>query len=189
MRVVIWGAPDLHSELSALGISAAAHADARAGLVRIERARDLDFLRQLREQLETLPVVAMIERDPEHAELVLRAVELGVLGVVVRDAPAAEVARALDSVVQGRAALDATAAEQLIRALRQRADRRERFGLTTRERDVLAELVTGRTTLAIAHRLGISFGTVQTHVKNIYRKLDVSSKAAATALALRHQLV
>jgi DNA-binding CsgD family transcriptional regulator len=59
--------------------------------------------------------------------------------------------------------------------------------LTSREREVLGELTEGHTTQTIATRLGIGFGTVQTHLK--YRKLDVGSKAAATAIALRHQLV
>lgn len=56
-------------------------------------------------------------------------------------------------------------------------------GLTARERAVLGLAGQGATNRAIGHRLGISEGTVRTHLQNIYAKLDVSSRTAA-AMAL-----
>jgi ATP/maltotriose-dependent transcriptional regulator MalT len=62
-------------------------------------------------------------------------------------------------------------------------------GLSAREVEVLGRLAHGATNREIATALGISERTVDRHVSNIYAKLDVSSRAAATAFALEHRLV
>ena len=62
-------------------------------------------------------------------------------------------------------------------------------GLTSREVEVLALVATGSTNRAIATELVISEKTVARHVSNIFTKLGVSSRAAATAYAYEHDLV
>jgi DNA-binding CsgD family transcriptional regulator/tetratricopeptide (TPR) repeat protein len=61
--------------------------------------------------------------------------------------------------------------------------------LTPRELEVLRLVATGETNRAIAGRLHLSEKTVDRHVSNIFGKLDVSSRAAATAFAYRHELI
>jgi DNA-binding CsgD family transcriptional regulator len=61
--------------------------------------------------------------------------------------------------------------------------------LTAREIEVLGLLATGRTNRAIAERLGISEKTVARHLSNIFIKIGVSTRAAATAYAYRHKQV
>jgi DNA-binding CsgD family transcriptional regulator len=61
--------------------------------------------------------------------------------------------------------------------------------LTPRQNDLLRLLATGRTNTQIARRLGISEGTVRTHLENIYEKLGVSSRAAAVTRALADRVV
>jgi DNA-binding NarL/FixJ family response regulator len=61
-------------------------------------------------------------------------------------------------------------------------------GLSAREIEVLAHLSRGATNREIAAALGISERTIDRHVSNIYTKLDVSSRAAATAFAIEHGL-
>ena len=62
-------------------------------------------------------------------------------------------------------------------------------GLTPRELQVLCRLATGESNKAIATRLGVSRRTVDRHVSNLFGKLHVSSRAAATAYAYEHELV
>jgi DNA-binding CsgD family transcriptional regulator len=65
----------------------------------------------------------------------------------------------------------------------------ERYGLTSRELEVLRILATGKTNKEIAGKLFISERTVDRHVSNILSKLNLSSRAAATAYAYKHQLI
>jgi DNA-binding CsgD family transcriptional regulator len=76
-----------------------------------------------------------------------------------------------------------------IEALSRRAEARDAGGLSPREVEVLRLVATGRTNRAIAAELFISERTVERHVSNIFAKLDLSSRAAATAYAYRHLLV
>jgi DNA-binding NarL/FixJ family response regulator len=62
-------------------------------------------------------------------------------------------------------------------------------GLSPREVEVLGLVAHGRSNRQIAAELGISERTIDRHVSNIYAKLDVSSRAAATAYAYEHHLV
>lgn len=65
----------------------------------------------------------------------------------------------------------------------------DRHGLTPRELQVLRRLATGESNKEIAARLGVSRRTVDRHASNLYGKLRVSSRAAATAYAYEHDLV
>ena len=66
---------------------------------------------------------------------------------------------------------------------------RGRHGLTPRELEVLRLVAAGRSNRAIAAELVISEHTVARHLQNIYAKLGVSSRTAASAFAFAHELV
>lgn len=68
-------------------------------------------------------------------------------------------------------------------------DARSASGLTARELQVLRLVATGRTNRAISDELGLSEKTVARHISNIFNKLDVSSRAGATAYAFEHHLI
>jgi DNA-binding NarL/FixJ family response regulator len=80
---------------------------------------------------------------------------------------------------------DLARVEALTGATRSRAG----HGLTAREVEVLRLVATGRTNRAIAAELFLSEKTVARHLSNIFTKLGVSSRSAATAYAYRHDLV
>lgn len=76
-----------------------------------------------------------------------------------------------------------------VESLTGRAPSKGGSGLTAREVEVLRMVATGRTNRAIAGELFLSEKTVARHVSNIFMKLGVSSRAAATAYAYEHDLV
>ena len=86
-------------------------------------------------------------------------------------------------------ALRAAPALAEIDALEEPSVLREAHGLTGRELEVLRLVAAGRTNKAIAAELVLSERTVERHVSNIFTKLGLSSRAAATAFAYEHELV
>ena len=70
-----------------------------------------------------------------------------------------------------------------------RPQRRATYGLSERELEVLRLVATGKSNREIASTLVISEHTVARHLQNMYAKLGLSSRAAATAFAFEHELV
>jgi HD-GYP domain-containing protein (c-di-GMP phosphodiesterase class II) len=86
--------------------------------------------------------------------------------------------------------VDPEAVAAVLEAAGQRAPRLERpAGLTEREAEVVAMLARGLQTKQVAGALGISVKTADRHIQNAYRKIGVSSRAAATVFAMEHGLV
>jgi DNA-binding NarL/FixJ family response regulator len=190
LPAVLWGTQWLREPLAAHHV-AGVEDDARAGVLALATEEDLGALRKHLQACPGVAVVALVPRSDatDNAVRAVRALELGVAAVLPNDATPAAIAAALFAAVEGRVTVDPFAADLVFRGLRSRSDNRGRYVITARERDVLGLLVQGHTIAEIAGCLGIGFHTAQTHVKNLYRKLDVGSKAEATAIALRHQLV
>jgi DNA-binding NarL/FixJ family response regulator len=101
------------------------------------------------------------------------------------DAAALELEAARSVFAELGAAPDLARVESLAR----RKDTTDTHGLTTRELQVLRLLAAGRTNKSIAAELVVSERTIDRHVSNIFPKLRVSSRAAATAYAYKHRLV
>ncbi len=122
---------------------------------------------------------------------VLAALRSGAAGYILKPFHAAELARAVEDVLSGEAApISPRAAKVLLAELRgDPPEQRTGPALSKRELEVLELLVHGHTYADVAQALGIAEGTVQTYVKRIYEKLDVSTKAEAALLAVARGLV
>ena len=117
----------------------------------------------------------------DSREYISTALSHGALGYVLKDVPTEEIKTAIDAIMRGEQYL-CTGAEA---ALKPRiADGRE--PLTSREQTVLLELAQGKSNRDVADTLNISVHTVETHRKNIKRKLGISSTAGLTRYALEH---
>jgi len=149
-------------------------------------------------------VIATIRRDlPKTACIALTAVDIparvlnamrsGAAGYILKPFHASDLARAVEDVLSGEAApISPRAAKVLLSEFRGDApDQKPSSGpaLSKRELEVLQLLVHGHTYADVASALGIAEGTVQTYVKRIYEKMDVSTKAEAALLAVARGLV
>jgi DNA-binding NarL/FixJ family response regulator len=121
-------------------------------------------------------------RDPE---LLRRALDNGVRGFVIKDAPLTEVVTALAAVGTGEHHIDPALAAELMGTPPVEPLPR----LTSREQEVLELIATGNTNERAAAELGISPETVQSHVKNVMHKLEAETRTQAVATALRHSLI
>jgi two-component system NarL family response regulator len=115
-------------------------------------------------------------------EDVFRALEGGARGFVTKDARAEEVVAAIRQVHGGRRYLSPLAAERL-------AERLTTRGLAPREIEILRLIAAGRENKEIAAALGISEGTVKTHVHRLMEKLGASRRGEAVLRALRRGLL
>ena len=133
----------------------------------------------------------VIERRPGTRVLVLTmhdspeyissALAHGAMGYVLKDVPTEEIKLAIDAVMRGEKYLCTGAAGSLEPKTN---DARE--ALTSREQTVLLQLAQGDSNKDVAKELEISVRTVETHRKNIKRKLGISSTAGLTRYAMEH---
>jgi DNA-binding NarL/FixJ family response regulator len=123
-------------------------------------------------------VVTTYESDAD----ILRAVEAGAAGYLLKDASRLELADAVRDAARGKTVLAPSVADRLVRFVRQPAS----VSLSSREVEVLGLVAKGRTNAEIGRALHISEATVKTHLLRAFNKLDVSDRTAAvtTAMAL-----
>jgi DNA-binding NarL/FixJ family response regulator len=144
------------------------------------------LISELRRRRPQLPAIAFSVRDDDEA--VFSALRAGAQGYVTKCSSVDDLIRAMRAAAEGGAPLSTSVSRRVV----------SRFWmapcpttdldalLTAREREVLRLLCDAASYRTTARILGISEGTVQTHVKSIYGKLGVSSKAEAVRLALTH---
>lgn len=132
-------------------------------------------------------IMLTILEDDFH---ILEAIKHGADGYILKKAQPAKILDAIQQVYEGGAALTPLVARQVLSFFKPAlAPDKSDTGLTHREQEVLAHLTEGTSTEMIAEKLFISPQTVRNHIKNIYEKLQVHSKAQAVAKALKEGLV
>ncbi|CAL2057588.1 MULTISPECIES: response regulator [Streptomyces] len=115
---------------------------------------------------------------------VTRAVAAGATGYLLKAERAEDLFTAIHAAARGRPALSPPVADRVMSRLRN-----PRPALTPRERDILAQLAQGLPNHAIARALFISEATVKTHLRRIYDKLGVDTRAGAVAVAKEQRLL
>ncbi|TGZ15474.1 DNA-binding response regulator [Streptomyces sp. S816] len=115
---------------------------------------------------------------------VTRAVAAGATGYLLKAERAEDLFTAIHAAARGRPALSPPVADRVMSRLRN-----PRPTLTPRERDILAQLAQGLPNHAIARALFISEATVKTHLRRIYDKLGVDTRAGAVAVAKEQRLL
>jgi DNA-binding NarL/FixJ family response regulator len=116
---------------------------------------------------------------------VLRAIEVGALGYLLKDVSHEELFRAVRSVARGVRYLAPEVTDRLVN----RWQLSGRYSLTDRELDVLRYVARGEGNKQIAASLGIAEPTVKAHLVHIYEKLGVENRTAAARLAREHGLI
>ncbi len=125
-------------------------------------------------------------------EYVYDALQAGVSGFLLKDAPPEELAAAVRIIARGDAVLSPTITKRLMEELRRRPHRVQtaRFDdLTAREREVLRLIAQGYANAEIAEQLFVSEATVKTHASRVFAKLQVRDRSQAIVLAYESGLV
>jgi len=110
---------------------------------------------------------------------ILRAVEAGATGYLLKDTPRAELVAGVRAAARGEAALSPSVARRLVQQVRGTGER-----LTARETQVLAAVARGLSNAAIGAELFISEATVKTHLLRVFAKLGVDDRTHAVTVAM-----
>jgi two-component system, NarL family, response regulator LiaR len=132
-----------------------------------------------------IKIVAMTSFEDEA--LVHGVLAAGAISYLLKNVTADELAKAIREAASGRSTLSPEAARVLVQATR--PTKHPLYDLTGREVEVLNLVVQGYSNQQIAEAMVISIATVKAHISSILSKLQVSSRAEASAYAIRHKIV
>ncbi|HQV90043.1 MAG TPA: response regulator transcription factor [Phycicoccus sp.] len=142
----------------------------------------VDVTKSLRTNDSGPSVVILTTYD--HDVDIVRAVEAGAAGYLLKDADPAAIVEAVRAAARGETILDDHLEARVVATMRTR-----RAELSPREREVLVHLAAGRSNREIARQLFLSEATVKTHLNHLYEKLGVESRTAAVAAARQTGLI
>ena len=157
----------------------------------------IEATRHLKKHLPALTVVMLTVF--EEPALILEAITSGADGYLLKKTPAPELLTQLKETASGGSPLTPDVAHTVLSLLRANpkgiagkffnAASPTKLNLTEREHAVLQSLVKGHSYKQVATKLNISIDTVRSHIRAVYRKLQVHSVAEAVARAIREKLV
>jgi DNA-binding NarL/FixJ family response regulator len=138
---------------------------------------------QIQTQQPKTPVLVLTTYDT-NADI-LRAIDAGATGYLLKDTPRDELFAAIRSVAQGKAVLAPTVATRLLRQRQTPAGE----ALSARELEVLSLVARGASNKEIARSLHLSEATVKSHLIHLFGKLGVTDRTAAVTVALERGLL
>ncbi len=121
----------------------------------------------------------------EQDLLIFRALGNGASGYLTKNTPPEKIISAIQEVMEGGGPMSANIARMVISSFQ----RNEASPLTRRETEILEQIATGKSRKRIAQELFIDLETVKSHIKNIYHKLNVHSKADAIKTAKDNKFI
>lgn len=123
-------------------------------------------------------------------EYLLKAIDIGVDGYILKDSESAELKKAIHSVLSGENYIQASLIPALNNRLANRdIDKDKIDSLTSRELEVLIQVANGMFNKEIATSLNISERTVKNHISNIFKKIDVSDRTQAAVFAIKNNII
>lgn len=143
----------------------------------------LEALPELKKAVPHMHILMLTVHESE--EHIFKALNLGAAGYLTKNAPQEKIIDAIHEVMQGGGPMSASIARMVINSFK----RSEQSPLSARETEILEQLSTGKSRKRIADELFIDQETVKTHLKNIYFKLEVHSKADAIEVARKKRLI
>lgn len=123
-------------------------------------------------------------------EYLIKAIELGCDGYILKESNSTELKKAIYSVSKGKKYIQPSMTPLLNNYMTKKSDADAKLAeLTNREIQVLKLIAEGLFNKEIASRLNISERTVKNHISNIFKKIDVSDRTQAAVFAIKNELV
>ena len=122
-------------------------------------------------------------------EKIFRAICAGASGYLLKSASAEKIIESLEEILEGGAPMSAQIARKVLTMFPQGREPQSNYALTPREREILKLVVDGFIKKEMASQTGLSYHTIDKHVRNIYEKLNVHTRTGAVSKALKEGLL
>lgn len=154
--------------------------------VNMPKMNGLEVLEKIKESgIKRKVLILTIHNEVEY---LLKAIEIGVDGYVLKDSELAVLRKAIFSIHEGNTYIQPSLAPMLKQKMEEPLELNDE-GLTKREMEVLKLIAEGLYNKEIADKLTISEKTVKNHVSNIFRKINVSDRTQAAVFAIKNGYV
>lgn len=147
----------------------------------------LEVLRELKQIRPRLPVLILSMHSEE--QYARRAFRAGAAGYITKDSSRAELAKAINRVIEGGRYVSPALAEKLVFDIERATDRPLHEALSDREFEVMCHIASGKTVKEIAELLSLSDKTISTYRTRILGKMDMKTNAELTHYAIKTGLV
>jgi len=151
--------------------------------LRMPKMDGVEAIGKIKENHPDIHILVLTTYDTD-ADIV-RAVEAGATGYLLKDAPRDELFRAVRATARGETVLAPPVAARLMSKVRDKGD----TALTAREIDVLMLVARGASNQDVGEKLHVSTATVKSHLLQIYQKLGVSDRTAAVTTAIERGVI
>ena len=156
--------------------------------INMPKKNGLEVLKSLKSKRSKLKVLVLTVHN--EIEYLMKAVDIGVNGYVLKDSESAELKKAIFTVAEGETYIQPSLIPALnAKMIETNKDAEKIKSLTKRELDVLKLLAVGMFNKEVGKRLEISERTVKNHVSKIFKKLGVTDRTQAAVFAIRNNLV
>ena len=148
----------------------------------------LDVLKELKARKSKVKVLVLTVHN--ETEYLMKAVDIGINGYVLKDSESAELKKAIHTIMDGETYIQPSLIPALnAKRLERNEDEEKIDSLTRRELEVLKLLAIGMYNKEVAEKLEISERTVKNHISNIFKKLEVTDRTQAAVFAIRNNLI
>jgi len=157
----------------------------------------IEVVRRLKADPETSHIQLVILTVYDDLEIAAEALRAGAIGYILKDSGREQLLGAINSAVKGVPHMASTITHKLVSTLFrdgaiqavEEGESKVPADLTEREREVLRMVTKGYSNKSIARELGISLSTVKTHLRNIFRKLEVEDRAQVIVKAIKEGII
>lgn len=156
----------------------------------LEGMSGIDGMKLIKSKYPEIEIIMLTVYHDSHK--IFNSLRAGASGYLLKHTSLPEIRDAIDAVLNGGSPMSPQIARKVIAHFseteEETTDKSNESGLTMREQEIVVGLVDGLSYKMIADRMDISIDTVRAHIRNIYKKLHVNSKAEAIAKSLRGEI-
>ncbi len=156
--------------------------------INMSKMNGIEVLEEIKKRKINVKVLMLTVHN--EVEYLLKSVDMGVDGYIMKDSESTELKRAINTVLSGETYIQPSLVPALNNRLISRdMDKDKIESLTKRELEVLIQVANGMFNKEIATALNISERTVKNHISNIFKKINVSDRTQAAVFAIKNDLI